>query len=165
MGVFASVQAQAPEAAYRLGAGDRLKITVYGEPDLSGAFEVDGAGVVSLPLVGEVQAGGQTVRALARAIEEAYRGDYLLNPRVSAEVLNFRPFFILGEVKSPGHYAYISGMTVLNAVAVAGGYTYRAKKSEFEVKRTISGAEQTLMLSEKDKVMPGDVIHIDERFF
>ncbi len=157
--------AQPIMTAYQLGSGDRLKIVVYGEPELSGEFDVDGSGVLSLPLVGEVQGGGLTVRALERVIENAYRGDYLLNPRVSAEVLNFRPFYILGEVKNPGNYPYISGMTALNAVAVAGGYTYRARKNQIQVTRTIGGREEELILSEGDKVMPGDVIHIDERFF
>ena len=157
-------QAEAEEI-YRLGAGDRLRVTVYGEKDLSGEYEVDGTGSLTLPLVGEVTAGGLSVRELEKTITTAYAGDYLINPRVNAEVMNYRPIFILGEVNDPGHYAYINSMTVLQAVSVAGGYTYRARKNEITVRRTIDDEEQEFAVEETYRIMPGDIIHVNERFF
>ena len=158
-------EAQDSVAAYQLGSGDRVRMMVYGEEDLTGEFEVDGSGNLALPLTGNITAGGLTLRALEQVIVTQYQDGYLINPRVSVEVLNFRPFYILGEVNEPGNYPYISGMTVLNAVAVAKGYTYRAKKSNIEIKRGQGTAEETVTAQESTAVLPGDVIHIKERLF
>jgi polysaccharide export outer membrane protein len=152
-------------AAYKLGAGDKVHVTVFNEPDLTGDFTVSDQGSIALPLIGNVTVGGMTVRDAEVLVTQKYGTNYLVNPRVSIEVLNYRPFFILGEVKTPGSYPYVSGMTVLNAVALAGGYTPRAKQGSVSVKRT--GGPQTTeqTLSEDSAVLPGDVITVKERFF
>lgn len=150
---------------YRLGSADRLRVTVYGEDDLSGEYVVDGTGMVSLPLVGEVSAGGLTLREFQRAAEEAYEPEYLLDARISAEVLNFRPYYILGEVNAPGTYPYSDGLTVLNAVASAQGFTYRANQQRVRLKRAGVADFEELPLTSSTQVRPGDTILILERYF
>ena len=150
---------------YKLGSGDRLRVTVFGETDLSGEYLVDGAGTVSLPLVGEISAAGLTVREFQRATEQALRNGYLRDPRVSTEVLNFRPYYILGEVNRPGEYPYTEGLTVLNAIATAEGFTYRANQKLVMIKSADSGAEARVDLTPGTQVMPGDTIRVLERFF
>ncbi|PHS28250.1 MAG: polysaccharide biosynthesis protein [Robiginitomaculum sp.] len=152
-------------ADYHLGSGDQLRVIVFGEEDLSGEFVVDGGGQVSLPLVGEVSAKGKTVRQFQRAVEAKLKEGYLTDPRVSAEVLNFRPFYILGEVKSPGEYPYLSGLTVMNAVATAEGFTYRADTRKVYIKRAGEIGEYAYTLTTETPVQPGDTIRIGERFF
>src|SRR5512144_965299 len=117
-------------AGYTLGSGDKVRVTVFGHEDLSGEFEVDGSGNVSLPLIRNIKAEGLTVRQLEQTIAERLSPDYLLNPSVSVEVLNYRPFYIYGEVTKPGSYPFVNGMTVVTAVAMAGGFTYRARTSK-----------------------------------
>lgn len=157
--------ATATDTDYRLGSGDKVRVTVYGEPDLSGEFFVTGSGLVSLPLVGEVKAAGLNVGQFQEAVQKALSDGYLKEPRVSAEVLGFRPFYILGEVTKPGTYPYTSGLTVLNAVATAGGYTYRADKKQVYIKRDGATTETKTPLSPSTTVAPGDTIRIGERFF
>lgn len=157
--------ATATDTDYRLGSGDKVRVTVYGEPDLSGEFFVTGSGLVSLPLVGEVKAAGLKVGEFQEAVQKALSDGYLKEPRVSAEVLGFRPFYILGEVTKPGTYPYTSGLTVLNAVATAGGYTYRADKKQVFIKRDGATTEVKTVLSPSTTVAPGDTIRIGERFF
>lgn len=151
--------------AYRLGAGDRVRVTVFGQEDLSGEFELDGAGRLSLPLIQRVQAAGLTLNELEAAIANKLKPDFLKNPRVSVEVLNYRPFYILGEVKNPGSYPYVNGMTVINAVALAGGYTYRAKENKVTIVRTGDIERKTISADHGTVVLPGDVIQVPERFF
>lgn len=154
------------QADYRLGGGDKLRVTVFNEDDLSGQYEVDGSGIVAFPLIGEVTAAGGSARDLERAIAEKLRDGYLKSPVVSIEVLTYRPFFILGEVKRPGSYPYKSGLTVLNAVALAGGYTYRAKHSRWVLTREKKKDWQEKEISDGTfVVMPGDTILVPERFF
>lgn len=162
----AAGDAAPPEAAdaYRLGAGDTIKATVFGEPDLSGEFEIDGAGQLSLPLIGEVPAKGRTARELKTLIEERLRDGYLRKPRVSIEVATYRPFYITGEVNKPGPYPFVAGMTVVTAVALAGGYTYRANERTVTIRRG-GGAEEDAAADETTRIMPGDVIRVEERFF
>ena len=157
--------ATANDTDYRLGSGDKVRVTVYGEPDLSGEFFVTGSGLVSLPLVGEVKAAGLKVGEFQEAVQRALSDGYLKEPRVSAEVLGFRPFYILGEVTKPGTYPYTSGLTVLNAVATAGGYTYRADKKQVFIKRDGATTEVKTNLAPSTTVAPGDTIRIGERFF
>ena len=159
------VEQQGSVGAYTLGNGDQLRITVFGQPDLSGQFEVDGTGAISMPLIGQVQALGLTTPELESHIVSMLEGDYILNPRVSAEVINYRPYYILGEVNRPGEYPYTSGLTVLNAVAAAGGFTYRAKKTVVFIKSVDSGEEQAFELTTSTVVRPGDTLRIDERLF
>ena len=112
-----------------------------------------------------MKAGGRTINELERAIVRRLKPDYLKNPRVSVEVLNFRPFFIIGEVNKPGSYPYQHGMTVVNAVALAGGYTYRARKNKVLIKRSGSEGGKEKKADENTTVLPGDVIRVPERFF
>lgn len=158
---------QVPQSAseYTLGAGDKLRITVHELPDLTGEFLVSGSGLVSMPLIGEVQAGGLTVRQLADAIAAKLTPDYLKNPRVSIEVLNFRPFDIIGEVNKPGSYPYRPGMNILNAVAMAGGFTYRANKTDLYIKRAKDPDGHEVEATQETAVLPGDIIRVKERFF
>ncbi len=161
----ATPNAAAEGAAYRLGSGDKLRITVYNEDTLSGEYEVDGSGTLALKLIGTVPAGGKTIPEITKAIEDKLKEGYLLNPSVAIEVLNYRPFYVLGEVKEPGKYAYVSGMTVLNAVALAGGYTYRAKQSRVLVIRANDPAKEEQEADKNTVIMPGDIIRVPERFF
>jgi len=158
--------AQDPIAdTYRLGSGDRLRVTVFGEADLGGEYVVDDAGAVRLPLIGEVDALGVTIPQFEAAIIEKLSDGFLRTPRVSVEVINYRPFYILGEVNSPGQYTYVAGMNILNAVALAGGYTYRANETRVFIRRGGSEEEQPLPANEQTTVLPGDIIRVAERFF
>jgi protein involved in polysaccharide export with SLBB domain len=150
---------------YRLAAGDTVRVTVYGHEDLSGEFEVDGTGRISLPLIRDVDAEGHSLQELEEIITAKLSPDYLKEPRVSAEVLDYRPFYIIGEVSEPGSYPYVNGMTVINAVAVAGGFTYRARKSRIRIVRESGDGTLELDVSNDTIVMPGDVIEVPERFF
>ena len=136
-----------------------------GEESLSGEFFVTGSGLMSLPLIGEIKAGGMTVGQFQVAVQNALSDGYLKEPRVSAEVLTFRPFYILGEVEKPGTYPYTSGLTVLNAVATAGGFTYRADKKNVWIKHNGETTEQKSELTPSTVVAPGDTIRLGERFF
>jgi polysaccharide export outer membrane protein len=151
---------------YRLGSGDRVRITVFGEKDLSGDFAVSDKGTVSMPLIGDVRATGRSLREFEEAIERQLKPDYLRNPKVSVEVVNFRPFYIIGEVQKPGGYPYVTGMTVMQAVALAGGYTHRARESSVVIRRRLKGGGYR----EEDAgptapVFPGDTVRVRERFF
>jgi polysaccharide export outer membrane protein len=151
---------------YTLDAGDRLTITVFGEKELSGPFQVSGQGDISMPLVGEVKAKGLTLRELQRAIETAYReGQYLRSPQVSAEVVNYRPFYIRGEVRTSGEYPYQSGLTVLNAIARAGDFTYRANRKKVYITPKDSTVAHEVELTSNLLVHPGDTIEIKDRLF
>lgn len=152
-------------AEYKVGSGDRLRVTVFGHDDLSGVFEIDGAGVVALPLVGAAAIGGLTLVEAEAVIVDALRPDYLKNPRVSIEVLNYRPFYIIGEVRSPGSYAYVNGISVLNAVAIAGGFTYRARESRMTVIRADDPLRKKAPATPETVVLPGDIVEVPERFF
>ena len=161
----APVSASAQSMDYLLGPGDKVRVTVFGEQSLSGEFFVTGSGLMSLPLIGELKAGGMTVGQFQSAVQEKLKDGYLKDPRVSAEVLTFRPFYILGEVEKPGTYPYTSGLTVLNAVATAGGFTYRADKKSVWIKHNGETEEKKGELTPSTGVAPGDTIRIGERFF
>lgn len=150
---------------YRLGASDEIRITVFGEPELSGEYLLDGTGTVSLPLIGEVNALNLTLREFESAIAGRYADGYLRDPRVNAEVMNYRPFYILGEVRTPGEYPYTSGLTVLNAVATAGGFTYRANDDVILIRGADDKAEYRVRLDPNTAILPGDTIRVVERLF
>lgn len=150
---------------YVLGTGDRLRINVFGETDLSGEFEIDTTGSISMPLIGEIKATGLSTSQLQVRISDALADGYLLEPRVAAEVINYRPFYILGEVRSPGEYPYSANLTVQNAVAAAGGFDYRADKRVVYIKNAESNTEVKYILDANTLVQPGDTIRIDERTF
>jgi polysaccharide export outer membrane protein len=153
---------QTDAAGYQLGPGDVVRVDVFQETDLSGEFRLDGDGRLALPLVGTIDAGGLTTRGLEQALAaRLHDGGFLVDPKVSAQVLTYRPFFILGEVRNPGEYEYKNGMTVINAVALAGGHTYRAKTSVASIERGTC----TMDAEVDSPVLPGDIIRIPERFF
>lgn len=157
--------AEALAASYALGSGDKLRIIVFGEEDLSGEFVLDDSGFVRLPLIGQISAGGRTVRQLEEDIAAKLGAQYLKDPRVSIEIIKFRPFYIIGEVNKPGEYPYVVGMSVLNAVAVAGGYTYRANESSVYIKRKGASEEEKYPADDSTKLWPGDIVNIAERWF
>jgi polysaccharide export outer membrane protein len=148
-----------------IASGDRLRIIVFGQESLSNSYAVDGSGHISMPLIGMVEAEGQTTASLARRIEAQYRNGFLREPRVSVEVEAFRPFFILGEVAAPGQYPFVSGMSIETAVAIAGGFTPRAFKSGADLTRSINGRPYQGTVPVTQPVRPGDTIIIRERFF
>ena len=153
-----------PVSAYRLGSGDRIRVNIFRHDDLSGEFALDDAGNFAMPLIGEVHAGGQTTRDLEQRIADKLKDGYLVDPQVSVEVLNYRPFYILGEVKQPGSYQFVNGMTVLNAVALSGGFTYRAAQDSIVVRRGGANAAGVVVTGDS-AILPGDVIEVPERFF
>jgi polysaccharide biosynthesis/export protein VpsN len=152
-------------ASYKLGAGDALRVTVFRHPDLSGEFRLDGEGNFAMPLVGEIRGGGRTSRQVENEVELALKsGGYLVDPQVSIEVLNYRPFYIIGEVNNPGSFEYVNGMTVINAVALAGGFTYRADQDDIVISRGGSSGPEVAAAPDT-QVLPGDIIEVQERFF
>jgi polysaccharide export outer membrane protein len=153
----------APE--YKLGPGDKVRITVYGEPTLSGEFLVSTAGKISFPMVGEIDANGLTTREITTKIATKLSDGYILNPQVSSEVLTYRPFYILGEVNKPGEYPYTSDLTVIKAVATAQGFTYRANSRKFFIRHAGDVEEHEYPLDGNVYVQPGDTIRIIERHF
>ncbi len=150
---------------YRMGSGDKIRVITFGEEALTGEFSIGGSGMVSLPLIGEVKAAGLSVPEFQSQVETKLKEGYLKEPRVSVEVLNYRPFYILGEVEKPDTYPYTNGLTVVNAVATAGGFTYRANTKKVYIKRSDSSVEQEFPLSTSTLVAPGDTIRVGERFF
>jgi protein involved in polysaccharide export with SLBB domain len=158
--------APAQQPDYRLGPGDRLRVIVFGQKDMTGEFAVDGTGMLSFPLIGQIKAGGLTAEGLEHEITNKLKPDYLRDPKVSVVVLTYRPFYIVGEVKTPGSYAYVTGMSVINAVALAGGFTYRAKESSFYLDRSAKDGKKTRIdAGPETQVQPGDVITVRERYF
>ncbi|MFT8804836.1 MAG: polysaccharide biosynthesis/export family protein [Acetobacter aceti] len=154
---------------YRLGAGDQIRILTYNDPQLSNAFSVSDAGTIAFPLLGTIEAAGQTPEGFASTLVRQLGSRGLLSkPSVSVEVTQYRPVFILGEIQKPGQYNYLPGMTMETLVALAGGYTYRAIKNPASVVRTEGtpdGRPLKGRLSEETYLAPGDVITIYERFF
>lgn len=159
--------AAAPAAAadYTVGPGDTLTLRIYGEPDLSGDFTVSPAGAVNLPLVGLVDVRGRKLSEVGNVISAAYANGYLKNPRVAAEVKNYRPVYLVGEVGAPGSYPYRDGLTVVNAVALAGGFTYRADQGSFEIIRDGKPFADAHGNTLGTVLLPGDTVRVKERFF
>lgn len=151
---------------YRLDNGDQLRITVFGQETMSGEFVVDGSGHISMPLIEQVEARGRTAQELEGHIADRLSSEKLLvNPSVSVQILTYRPFFILGEVAQPGEYVFTEGMTVLTAVAKAGGFTYRADDDDFSITRN-TGAEILEESAQRNTpVKPGDVVYVHQRVF
>jgi polysaccharide export outer membrane protein len=153
-------------AAYSLGPGDQVRIITFGEENLTGEFRVNDSGNVALPLVGAVHAGGLTSSQLEVAVATALkRANLVRNPSVAVEVIAYRPIYVLGEVNKPGQYPYQPGMTVVTAVAVAGGFTYRAVEGYAGVVRTADGTAVEGKATRQAFIQPGDVITIFERRF
>jgi protein involved in polysaccharide export with SLBB domain len=149
---------------YRLEPGNRVRVLVFGETNLSGDFQVDGGGNISLPLVGNVPASGLTSAELSQRVEEVLKRDnFLREPRVSVEIQTFRPFYVLGEVRGPGEFPYSLGLTVLSAIARAGGYDYRAREGEVVLVRMIGTEQQEFRATERTPIQPGDIIRVLQR--
>jgi protein involved in polysaccharide export with SLBB domain len=169
-GLSVDASAQTPPAAasadnYILGPNDRIRLKVYGEADITGEYEIGNTGQVSIPLAGHIKAAGATTRQLEKAIAAALAKGIVRDPRVNVEVAQYRPYYILGEVKKSGEYPYRHGLTVLDAVASAGGFTYRANENKVLLRRSGAGAEETYPLDAPVPVYPGDNIRIPERYF
>ena len=148
---------------YQLDSGDSVRVIVFGQADLTNTYVVDQGGQISMPLIGSVPARGQTTAAIEQTIAARLRDGFLRNPDVSVEVDRYRPVFVMGEVGAAGQYAFLPGMTVQQAIAVAGGFTPRADKFSVKVTRSYGGRVASDRLSLSDPVMPGDTLYISER--
>ena len=162
-GVVAPVVRQ---SVYRLDAGDKLRVIVFGEKDLSGEFVLDEQGNLDMPLIGDIPAKGKSLQEAETVIVTRLKDGYLKDPKVSLEILNYRPFFIQGEVKNAGEYPYKADLSAHDAVAIAGGFTYRANQNSVFIRRAGSNEETRVDLgSERAYIQPGDSIRVGERFF
>lgn len=155
----------AAAAAPALAPGEKINVIVYGENSLSGHYQIDPSGYVSLPLAGSVKAAGFTPEQLGHALEKRFGSKYLTNPKVTVEVAEFRPFYILGEVEKPGAFPYTGGLTVLSAIAIAGGTTYRAKTSSVLIQHFGEDQMRDYELDTPIPILPGDIIKIPRRYF
>jgi polysaccharide biosynthesis/export protein len=153
------------KSGYRVGAGDKLAIRVAGETDLTSEYVVDPSGSISLPYVSTVSVAGLTTPQIERLVTQRLRGGYLRDPQVSVQATSLRPFYILGEVTTAGSFSYQAGMTVQNAIAIAGGYGARADQGEVLITRKNSKGTATYKVPVTTQVYPGDVVYIRERWF
>jgi len=152
-------------SVYRLGLGDKVRINVYGEREISGEYQVSANGAVTMPLIGDVPAVGLSARELEARLAERYRDGYLRDPKIAVEVYEFRPYYVMGEVEKPGRYPALEGTTLLGAIATAGGYTYRAEKKQIYIRRAGNPNEYRVSPTDNLIVAPGDVIRAGERYF
>lgn len=150
---------------YRLDSGDRVRVIVFDQSELSTSYTVDKGGAITMPLIGSVEARGLTPNQIETTITTKLRNGFLRNPDVSVEVERYRPFFAMGEVNAAGQYTYVAGMTVQSGIAIAGGFTPRADKSLIDVTRSMNGVVETARLRPTDPLMPGDTINVRERIF
>ncbi len=150
---------------YKLGPHDRTRIIVFGQPSLTGEFVLDGNGVLAFPLVGNINAKGMTPSELQHTIAQKLDTDWIKNPSVSVEVSTRRPFYVVGEVQKPGSYPYVTDMNVLNAIATAGGETYRANMHDFYIKRKQGGRIVRVEANQESTLQPGDTVIVRERYF
>lgn len=153
-----------PETAYTLDAGDKLRIVVFGQEGLTSSYAVDANGNIQMPLIGTVPARGYTTGQLAGAVTAGLKNGYIREPQVAVEIEAYRPFFILGEVAFPGQYPYVANMTVENAIAIAGGYSPRAKRGGAELARPYAGQIVKGNVPMYTQVRPGDTITVSERW-
>lgn len=156
---------RAASAPPKLEAGERIEVSVYGEPSLGGTYRIDPSGVVSLPLAGSLKASGLTEAEFATRLADRFRRGYLKDPKVIVSIARFSPFYILGEVQKPGAYAYSPGMNVFNAIAMAGGLTYRASRSTIMIEHRGAAAMRAYDLSWPIPILPGDIIKLPRRYF
>jgi len=156
---------QAATTAPTLQPGDKIKVTVFDEPNLSGDYEVDSAGYVSLPLAGTLKAGGLSKQQMEHVLASKFSSEYLRNPKVTVDIASFRPFYVMGEVAKPGQYKYKDGLNVMSAIAIAGGETYRAKKSTVQIQHVGEAGFHDYPLSPTIPVLPGDLIRVPQRYF
>ena len=152
-------------APYVLSSGDKMRVLVYGQENLSNIYTIDGAGQISMPLVGGVPASGLTTAELEQEVSRRLQNGYIREPNVSIEVEQYRPFFVLGEVNQSGQFPYVNGLTAQTAVAIAGGYTPRADRGEVEITRQVAGRLVTGHVPASYPLRPGDTILVKERWF
>jgi polysaccharide export outer membrane protein len=150
---------------YRLGAGDRVRVTVFEQDGLTNTYSVDQSGYLSFPLVGAIPARGHTAQQLEGEIANKLRQGYLRDPDVTVEIDRYRPIFVMGEVGAAGQYSYVPGLTVQKAVAIAGGYTPRANQESVDITRDINGKVITGRVTTSDPLLPGDTVYVRERLF
>lgn len=150
---------------YRLGAGDRIRVTVFEQDGLTNTYSVDQSGYFAFPLVGAVPARGNTVQQVEATLAAKLREGYLRNPDVSVEIDRYRPIFVMGEVGAAGQYSYVPGLTVQKAVAIAGGFSPRANQGSVDVTRDINGEVITGRVRTSDPLLPGDTVYVRERLF
>jgi protein involved in polysaccharide export with SLBB domain len=162
--VATSLDATAP-ADLKVSPGDKLRVTVFGEDKLSGDYDVDPSGYLSIPLGGTVMAAGLSKPELEALLTKKLKGDYLRNPKVTVDVVSFRPFYILGEVEKPGEYPYKGNLNVLTAIAIAGGNTFRASNSTVLIKRANETTLREYPLTVAIPIYPGDLVKVPERYF
>ena len=153
------------EDVYKLGSGDKIRVIVFGEEDLSGEFTVDDSGSISLPLIGEIVAKEKSLRELEAGITARLKDGYIKDPSVNVQVLNYRPFYIYGEVQMAGTYPFVAGLDVTKAIATAGGYTYRANHHKVYITRSGSDKKKVFPATASTLIFPGDVIMVPERYF
>lgn len=150
---------------YQLGSGDRINISVFGQDDLSMEIRLPDVGTINYPFLGELKLVGMTAAEVESLIYEGLLGDYLVNPSVSVSIIEYRPFFIDGEVKRPGGYPYQPGLSVNKAAALAGGYTERANRDKITIVRETDGQQFEFSVSVTDMIQPGDIVTVNQRFF
>ena len=153
------------DTEYRLGVGDSLKIQVYGEPDLNVEARIGEKGLISYPFLGTIKVLGMTSAELERHITEGLKGDYLVNPEVAVHILEYRKFFVNGEVKSPGGFPYQPGITVHKAISLAGGFSERASRDKIYIVREKSSHRKAVKAALDTRISPGDIITVEESFF
>src|ERR1700712_3966516 len=163
--VYAAPIPVAYDAAYRLDAGDRLRIVVYGQEGLTNTYAIDAGGSITMPLIGAVRARGLTPAGLAAEITGKLRNGYIREPSVAVEIEAYRPFFILGEVAAPGQYPYVPNMSVESAVAIAGGFSPRAKRDRVTLTHTEAGGSIRVVVPLGTPISPGDTVLVGERWF
>lgn len=162
---LAMAQSSSLDASYRLGAGDRISIKVFGEDDLSMEVLISDSGVINYPFLGELSVKDITIAQLESRIDRGLRGDYLVNPNVNVAITDYRPFFIQGEVEKPGAYPFQPGLTISKAVTIASGFTERAARSKLYIVRADDPKQNERVVAPNDQVRPGDLIVIRESFF
>lgn len=155
----------ASDSTYKLDSGDIIRVNVFNQADLSGEYKLDGKGQFVMPLIGRIDAENLTSAELEILLVERLRPDYLVNPRIFVQVLNYRPYYLIGEVGAKGAFPYVAGMTYLYAIVKAGGFGYRAKKKYVYVIRQNDPEQNELKLGLDEMVQPGDIIRIPERMF
>jgi polysaccharide export outer membrane protein len=156
---------QMVEGGYTLGPGDKVRLTIFGETDLSGEYQLDGNGNIRVPLAGIVHAAGNTPQGLEAALYAALVPNYLRNPRINVEVTTYRPIYVLGQVQKPGQYAYVNNMTMMNAIGLAGGFTSQAKESTVLLRREGESKEEAVSTAQPLLIRPGDTIRVDTTLF
>ena len=153
------------DTAYKLDAGDKLRVVVYGQEGLTNSYAIDAGGSITMPLIGAVPARGRTAAGLAAAITAKLRNGYIRDPSVAVEIESYRPFFILGEVAAPGQYPYVPNMSVESAVAIAGGFSPRARRDVVTLTHSDSSGSMRVVVPLGTVVSPGDTVLVGERWF